>query len=41
MLKAAVELGKEATFALMGHKDHQKLLGEIEKACAMDERYLI
>ena len=37
----AVELGKKATFALMGHGDHKELLDEIQQACAVDESYLL
>ena len=37
----AVELGKVATFALMGHKDHRKLLEKIEPSCRIDEDYLV
>jgi len=37
----AVELGKEATFALMGHDDYKQLLSEIESACIRDNGYLL
>lgn len=37
----AVELGKVATFALMGHKDYAKQKNEIEKVCKTDTHYLI
>jgi len=37
----AVELGKEATFALMGHEDYRQLLGKIQPTVAIDEDYLV
>jgi glucose-6-phosphate isomerase len=37
----AVELGKVATFALMGHKDHKDLLAKILAAVKIDERFLV
>ena len=37
----AVELGKVATFALMGHKDFQDLAGEIAPVCQVDKDYLL
>ncbi|MCK5270952.1 MAG: glucose-6-phosphate isomerase [Sedimentisphaerales bacterium] len=37
----AVELGKLATFALMGHKDHSKMAEEIEPMRKPDEKFLI
>ena len=37
----AVELGKLATFALMGHKDHSKMAEEIEPMRNPDEKFLI
>jgi len=37
----AVELGKEATFALMNHKDYQDLLKKIEPFRKQDEQFLI
>ena len=37
----AVELGKEATFALMGHKDYRDLLQKIEPFRERDEKFLI
>jgi len=37
----AVELGKEATFALMGHKDYRDLLEKIDPVRRIDEDYLI
>ncbi|MCH9023544.1 MAG: hypothetical protein IID32_12395, partial [Planctomycetes bacterium] len=37
----AVELGKEATFALMGHKDYRDLLEKIDPVRQIDEDYLI
>jgi len=37
----AVELGKEATFALMGHRDHKELLAKIEPISQIDDKYLL
>lgn len=37
----AVELGKVATFALMGHKDYTKQKNEIEAVCKVDRDYLL
>ena len=37
----AVELGKEATFALMGHKDYRELLKKIEPFQDQDEKFLM
>ena len=37
----AVELGKEATFALMGHQEYKQLLQNIQETCAVDPSYLI
>jgi len=37
----AVELGKEATFALMGHKGYRDLLKKIESLQELDENFLI
>lgn len=37
----AVELGKLATFALMGHKDYQELNDKIKPTCQIDEKYLL
>jgi glucose-6-phosphate isomerase len=37
----AVELGKEATFALMGHEDYRQLLEKIQSTVAIDEKYLV
>ncbi len=37
----AVELGKEATFALMGHNDYRDLLKKIEPFRERDEKFLI
>lgn len=37
----AVELGKLATFALMGHGDHAQLAQEIEPFCRIDEEFLL
>ena len=36
----AVELGKKATFALMGHGDYVQMKDEIDSACQLDEEYL-
>ena len=38
---AGVELGKLATFALMGHKDYQEMVGEIQKTTVADDRCLV
>ena len=37
----AVELGKTATFALMGHQEHQELLKDIQAACKLEDGFLI
>jgi len=37
----AVELGKHATFALMGHKDYRELLAKIECVAKTDKKFLI
>ena len=37
----AVELGKLATFALMGHKDHQELNDKIQPIAKIDADYLL
>jgi len=37
----AVELGKLATFALMGHKDHQELSDKIQPITKIDDNYLL
>lgn len=37
----AVELGKEATFALMGHEKYSDLLTQIQKTCQIDKSYLL
>ena len=37
----AVELGKLATFALMNHPDHQKLLHDIQQSAKPDPNFLI
>ncbi len=37
----AVELGKIATFALMGHADHTQLLDKIQETCKLNDDYLI
>jgi len=37
----AVELGKEATFALMGHEKYQDLLKEIQATCQIDEDFVL
>jgi len=35
----AVELGKKATFALMGHKDFKELNEKIQPISKVDEQY--
>jgi glucose-6-phosphate isomerase len=37
----AVELGKEATFALMGREGFDSLAKEIEPFCAADESFMV
>ena len=37
----AVELGKKATFALMGHSDYAQMCQEIRAACRVDRDYLV
>ena len=37
----AVELGKEATFALMGHQEHQELLAKIQTSAQIDDNFLV
>jgi len=37
----AVELGKEATFALMGHDQYQDLNEKIQPVCQIDDNYLL
>jgi glucose-6-phosphate isomerase len=37
----AVELGKEATFALMGRKEYQELAQKIQPFLVIDEKYLL
>jgi glucose-6-phosphate isomerase len=36
----AVELGKEATFALMGHADYAELAEKIKPVAQVDPKYL-
>lgn len=37
----AVELGKEATFALMGHRDYQEMAAKIKPFTDMDQDFLV
>jgi glucose-6-phosphate isomerase len=37
----AVELGKEATFALMGHPDYEELAAKIQPVNNIDEKFLV